>query len=256
MQLQSHVGKTKGSFRNKDNRTAKLLSYWDTVKSMMERYVIAGHGVTLRARTAYGVLLMMETGIRIGNETSAEGYICDQKYHTDYGKKVQTFGLTTLRKEHTIVSVGGSLILQFLGKKAVHQHLRTSNAVLVKYYGAISSQSRSLGYSTWLGINYGDIYKFIKKSIGKKFKPKDIRTAAVNLLFLRKVEKSGIMKKRWERKKDINQAVKLAVDATAAEIGHTPGVCKSAYLSRALQSVIKERLYESLQRRKQSSRRG
>ncbi len=78
----------------------------------------------------------------------------------------------------------------------------------------------------------------------------------MNLLFLRKVEKSGIMKKRWEQKKDINQAVKLAVDATAAEIGHTPGVCKSAYLSRALQSVIKERLYESLQRRKQSSRRG
>ena len=59
-----------------------------------------------------------------------------------------------------------------------------------------------------------------------------------------------------QRAPEVLSAVKLAVDATAAEIGHTPGVCKSAYLSRALQSVIKERLYESLQRRKQSSRRG
>ena len=60
MQLQAHVGKTKGSFKNKDNRTAKLLKDWELIRALMERFITIGHGKTLRARTAYGVLLMME----------------------------------------------------------------------------------------------------------------------------------------------------------------------------------------------------
>lgn len=252
MQLQLHVGKTRGSFRSKDNRTAKLLNYWDTVKAMMERYVVAGHGRTLRARTAYGVLLMMETGIRIGNETSAEGYTTKPHPKSKVKPKfVKTYGLTTLTKDHVYVG-NGILHLEFLGKKSVQQELRTSNEVLVEYFNRVIDN----GAGTFLGIDYSDIYKFIKKSIGKKFKPKDIRTAAVNLLFMRKVAKSGIMKKPWERKGDINKAFKMAVDATAAEIGHTPGVCKSAYLSKSLQSVIKEKLYARLAERKLAARRG
>lgn len=254
MQLQAHVGKLKGSVKNKDNRTAKLLRNWDDIRTKMEQYIEAGRGITVRARVAYGVLLMMETGIRIGNETSAEGYICDQKHHASYGKKIQVYGLTTILKSHTRQSNSGSIILEFLGKKAVHQTLRTSNAVLRKYYHIIGDQSRSLGYQTWLGVDYGDIYNFVKKSIGRQFKPKDIRTAAVNLLFLKKMQQTEIMRKPWQNKSEANKALKMVVEATASEIGHTPGVCKSAYLSRSLQAVIKERLYESVQQRKVNAR--
>jgi len=238
LKLQAHIGKTKGSFKNKDNRTAKLLANWDVLRMTMESFIRQGRGVTLRARNAYGILLMMETGIRVGNEASAEGYVCDQKHHKDYGKEIQVYGLTTLRKEHTKLNNNNNITLNFLGKKAVPQFLKTSNPVLIKYYDTITQQS----YTTWLGISYSDIYKFVKKSIGHKYKPKDIRTAAVNCLFLKKVDQIKLLKKVFLKKGDIGRAIKLVVNATAEEIGHTPGVCKSAYLSKSLQTVIKEQM--------------
>ena len=247
MNLQSHVGKIRGSFKNKDNRTAKLLENWEIIRKLMEHLITQGNGNTLRARCAYGVLLMMETGIRIGNEESASGYICGQKHHASFGKTINVYGLTTLRKQHAYISVSGKLVLNFLGKKAVEQNLRTSNNILLQYFHAVSRHN----LPTWLGITYSDIYKFVKKSIGKKYKPKDIRTAAVNILFLHKIQASKILQTSFQRKSDANKALKLVVQATANEIGHTAGVCKSAYLSKSLQSVIKETLIEKAKKARQ-----
>jgi len=249
MNLLSHVGKLKGSFKNKDNRSAKLLYNWDALRIIMEKFIVAGNGSTLRARCAYGILLTMKTGIRVGNETSAEGYVCDQKYHALYGKTINVYGLTTLRKEHVSMS-GGIIHLNFLGKKAVQQELRTSNSILLRYYSSVSSH----GLNTWLGIDYGDIYHFVKRSIGRKIKPKDIRTAAVNMLFIHKAERAKIMQQPFAKKADANKALKMIVEATATEIGHTSGVCKSAYISKNLYTVMKERLYDSISRMREKNK--
>ena len=182
--LLTYIGKARGRISDKHNRVQRLVDNWDLIKNKMIHFIEAGQGTSLRARCAYGVLLMMETGIRIGNESSAEGYICDQKHHQDYGKTVKVYGLTTLLPEH-INKNDKWLRISFLGKKAVEQSLHTSHSILLQYANTINLYH---GKSTWLGIDYGDMYSFIKRSLGNFYKPKDLRTAAVNVIFVQNVE--------------------------------------------------------------------
>lgn len=243
MDLLKHVGKSKGARKNKFNRAQKLINNWYDLKLKMESFVINGNGVTLRARCAYGILLTMETGIRIGNESSSEGYVCANKYLPEFGKIIKTYGLTTLTKEH-IVRRSNTLYMKFCGKKGVHQSLHTSSPILLKYYNPILQ----LEHPTFLGISYDDLYKFVKKSIGRQFTPKDIRTAFVNRIFVGVYE---INKVPVYKKSEANALIRQTLEQTAEHVGHTKGVCKGAYVSKDLFELIKFALYAEVIKRKE-----
>lgn len=243
------VGNTRGSWKNKDNRAARLLQKWDIIRKKMEAYIIKGNGITLRARCAYAVLLMMETGIRVGNESSAEGYVCGQKHHKSYGKKVKTYGLITLRSEHMRVS-HNSIYVSFLGKKAVDQYLVARDYTLMQYFNIINDAS----FDPWLGITYGDLYNFIKKSVGRQFKLKDIRTAAVNIKFINELEDSDLLSISYNTKSEANRLLRQTVEHTAEDIGHTPGVCRSSYLSMNMLATVKSIMYSTVAERKKQAR--
>jgi len=235
---------------------------------------------------------MMETGIRIGNEVSAEGYMPtkteyvytkyqkkDDTWTTGYRpvreydedgnykvlpalaklpryirvdkefiltddfdhKEIQTYGLTTLLPHHVKIN---KTILQFVfvGKKAVDQNLCTSDPILLKYASQVSCHNQN----TWLGLDYKTLYDFVKTSIGNGFKPKDIRTATVNMIFLANVEDKHILQKAHTTKGAIKKTIKGLIEETAAEIGHTPSACKSAYLSKKMLSTIQEVLLRKM----------
>jgi DNA topoisomerase IB len=210
------VGNVKGQLTDPDNRCARILRDWDEITGKLERSIEAGYGETEHARLAYAALMIMETGIRPGNEESAEGRVSVNKYSPNFGLPVQTFGVTTLQRRH--VQVGESLTLDFIGKKAVQQNLSTKNPTLIKYAPPVDDTEQS-----WLGIDYPSLFKFVEKHIGFMYTPKDLRRAKVNQIFLDYLE-SELNK---PTKKDIRNMIK----ATAEEIGHTPAVCKRSYIS-------------------------
>lgn len=247
-QLIDAVGKIKGPFTNKSNRVAKLIAGWPTLEHKIVGMIERGQGHTSTAKLAYATLLMMETGIRTGNEKSAEGWICENQIicrkdnpakglkvgdviwrHPLYGQHVQTFGLTTLRGNHANLK-RKRLTISFVGKKLVDHELIVKHPTLIKFY------KKRPSYALWLGIEYNDLKKFVKKYVGKNYTPKDIRMAKVNIIF---IEIFGNDPRRTEfedattksaRKKILSEVI----GQTADIIGHTKSVCRSAYLSADL----------------------
>lgn len=235
VRLTDSVGKLYGHYKDKNNRARKLIDLWPVLTSKMQTMVLRGKGQTLQARLAYAVLLMMETGIRVGNEESAEGFVSINKWSEHHGKEVKTFGLTTLRNEHVGLR-RGKMTLRFVGKKIVDQELTTTNPFLIQYAPHVGNP-----VNVWLNVTYPELYKFVKKYVGRQFKPKDIRTAKVNMEFVRR-----FLDDSWvdvftaaAKKSDRNKAVSGCVEATAEAIGHTPGVCRKSYLSCHLLNALK-----------------
>src|SRR5579863_10210435 len=147
MSLLDYVGNPRGRYSDKNNRAAKLISIWDDLTEKFSRMTERGNGESDTARHAYGLLLMMETGIRVGNESSAEGWISENQIvarksnkekgikkgdviwqHEKFGELVQTYGLTTLLNKHVRLKKD-KLILSFTGKKLVDQRLTVKNDI-------------------------------------------------------------------------------------------------------------------------------
>lgn len=251
--LINSVGKPRGHFSNKANRAAKLIAAWPSLQIKMSEMIERGGGTTAHARLAYGTLLMMETGIRVGNEKSSEGWICENQIiarksnkakgikkgqviwqHPMFGKHVQTFGLTTLLHSHIRrCRSGKKIMINFTGKKLVDQSLIVRHPKLVKYC------PRGDVDDLFLGVSYHELKKFVKKYVGKGYTPKDLRMAKCNLLFIDKfgskfAKQYMAATTKGERKK----LLAAAVEETANEIGHTKSVCRSAYLSAPLLDSI------------------
>lgn len=239
-------GISKGRYSNKENRVQKLYEMWNEIQEKMIKLISRGHGKTGTARCAYGVLLMMKTGIRIGNESSAEGYICNNKYLPEYGKTIQTYGLTTLPKSSVTIKKN-TIHLSFIGKKGVFQELSCSHPVLSRFYSRILSNPAN----TFLDIDYHMLKSFVKKRIGKNFMPKDIRTVVVNRLFSKNIQKySTPFDPPLSTKREVKKFISETIQETAEQIGHTKGVCKSAYISKSYLSAVMTELYQQVQENK------
>lgn len=249
--LINNIGNKRGRFSNKCHRIAKLIDEWDSLESKFVDMVERGQGQTQTARLAYGMLVMLETGIRVGNESSAEGFVCDNQkiaqknnpakgikkgdvvyQHPDHGKLVKTYGLTTLLNSH-VKGRRGSLNISFVGKKIVAQSLTVKHSTLLQY------RPQGNPNDLWLGIRYPDLKKFVKRYVGRQYTPKDLRMAKVNKIFLsifnQKVIKEFLNTTTKSGRKKILAA---AIEETANIIGHTRSVCKSAYLSQPLINYI------------------
>jgi DNA topoisomerase IB len=252
--LITKVGKLRGHFTSKENRVAKLIESWDDLQEKFESMIVRGSGSTDTARLAYATLMMMETGIRVGNEGSAEGFVCiNQKVagkdypdrgikkgdviwrHPMYGQTIKTYGLTTLLHRH-VKKRGKELRINFVGKKIVEQNLRVNHPLLVKF------KPEGDRHDSFLDVDYNSFKKFIKKYVGKGYSPKDLRTAKVNMIFLEMFSKKpyhpdyDLLTTKSARK----QLLGACIEATANVIGHTKGVCKASYLSPSLIRYIVE----------------
>lgn len=241
------VGSRHAGFGEKPARIAKLLHRWVELEKKFVRMIERGHRNT--ARLAYATLFMMETGIRTGNERSSEGWICENQIicrkdnpekglkvgdviwrHPMFGQHVQTFGLTTLQNGH-VKRRAKSLVVSFTGKKLVDQELIIKHPTLIRYCPIGERDGR-----LWLNISYHELKKFVKKSIGKYYSPKDIRMAKVNLIFINimgnhpRSFEFDEAKTKSARKKILSEVL----DETANIIGHTKSVCRSAYMSQPL----------------------
>lgn len=176
---------------------------------------------------AYSILLMIECGIRSGNESSAEGYVCNLKNHELFGQTIQTFGITSLQKEH-IKFPKNSMSIEFLGKKAVEQNIKIRNKKLVEWGKYFVENSQT---NLWLNVDKDELRSFIKKKIGRNFLIKDFRTLSANLIAGQKALEITERENLPTKKKELTLEIKEITSTTAEVLGNTPGVCKSAYIN-------------------------
>jgi len=204
------------------------------------------------AQCAWAILIMMKTGIRVGNEKSSEGYMCINAYSDNFKRQIKTYGVITILKEHCQIKNYKrrdyrELILSFAGKKNVEQTLIVGNKKLIDAFIWLTHPKEN--NQKVLDVTHYDLTKFVKRHLGGKFTIKDIRTAKVNKLFIQNVAGSseGII---FSKKSEVNKYMGSVIELTAEEIGHTKGVCKSAYVSPHLFNYYKGYLLELLNRSK------
>lgn len=212
--------KPEDSVTGKFNRYAKIGKLADEiVERLMEE--IEKDPLSEEGRMAYASLLMMQYGIRVGNEDSAEGY--ESQLPDNLGEFVQTYGVTTLLPEHVKID-NGAMTLDFLGKKQVGQSIKITDPELVKLGEVYLTNPKS---HTWLGVDLGKLTYFIKHMFGPNFIPKDLRSFAANTAAF------DLMRPYLDKKMTPEEAkatMKNVVEGTAKVLGNTPAVTKSAYL--------------------------
>lgn len=235
---------TSNRFTDKYARAFKLWTKWGNMYDKFERMLWRGYTQkTITMQCAWAVMVMMKTGIRVGNEKSAEGYVSINKWSEHFNKTIKTYGLTTLLKEHCYVRAG-KLFMYFTGKKAVKQYFVIDDENLVLVYQHLTTGKKKT--DRILDISHYDLTKFVKKSVGKNFTVKDFRTAVVNKIFVENIPKTITAFGEINRRVEINKLISMNFDLTAAMIGHTKSVCKTAYVSKNLVNFWRNELEEKL----------
>ena len=224
----------KANYTDKHNRMVKLAVRFEELSDKFDGMIERGQYVSLQARLALACKMMMYTGIRIGNEESAEGYIT--KPHP-YSKKkpefVKTYGLTTLLPEHVMFK-GRKAYLNFIGKKQVENSFTIGGELakqVKRMYGTVCEGE------TLFEITEYELTKFIKTYVGSHFTPKDFRTMRANMYAYEKF--SEICERELPTtKKEYNAEVKEIATYVSEHLNNTPGVCKTSYIDSYLWDYV------------------
>lgn len=219
-------GNVNGSYSNKFNRCAKLHAMSSSIKDKMDSFLKID-AVTHRSTCALATKLLLMTGIRIGNEDSAEGYV--SKRSDALGRTIQTFGLTTLRKKHFTFR-NGLCYITFVGKREVKQTYKIGDAMLIRQIKKVMNSSES---DLFLNVTDYDLRKFIQKSVGRNFSPKDFRTLYANVM-ASDMHLQLMKDSRPLTKTELNNEINIICDYVALQLGNTRGVCKKSYINSEL----------------------
>ena len=174
------------------------------------------------------VLLLDETGIRIGNK--------------QYANQNGTFGLTTLRRKH-ITFEKNHVVFEYKGKSNQMRHIEVDDMQLAKL---IKKSSELPGYEifrykdddgNFQAIDSEDVNEYIRTHMGKGFSSKDFRTWVASRLavelYPHALEAIGDTKKR----KFSNTLIRMVAD----ELGNTPTVCRSYYVHPNIMQKIESK---------------
>ena len=226
----------KANYEDKHNRMVKLALRFEELSDKFDRMIQKGNYVTDNARLALACKMMMYTGIRIGNEGSAEGYIT--KPHPNSKKEpefVKTYGLTTLLPEHAIVK-GKTVYLNFIGKKQVENSFTLTSVLAEQVKKVLETVEDG---ETLFEITEYELTRFIKRYVGRRFTPKDFRTLRANMCAWDKF-KEICERELPGTKKEFNAEVKEIATYVSENLNNTPGVCKKSYIDSNLWDEVAE----------------
>ena len=178
---------------------------------------LAERKLSRRLVLATAVRILEQTLIRVGNE--------------EYAQQNQSYGLTTLRREH--VRPGGNAVrFKFRGKhgkvfETTFQDRRVS-AVLRRLEGLPGQQL--LQFVDEEGgihrVTSDDVNSYIREATGGDFSAKDFRTwAATVLAALALLETEAATTQRA-----VKGNIRRAIERTAQRLGNTPTVCRQSYV--------------------------
>jgi len=215
-----------GRMTCKFNRAEKIARMGKCLIKKLDRKIDV-RSATLTRQCALAVKLCLLTGIRIGNEESAEGGLSLQG--------VKTYGLTTLQR--TMIRIrGNSLVFKFVGKKGVNQYICIADPRLI-------AQVRGLLLSmpdipTLFTVTDADVRKFVHRYVGKRFKVKDFRTCFANCIATQEIDYL-LQQPVPGTKKELKERLQNLYIAVSAKLGNTPAIAKRAYVDpHRIQKVL------------------
>jgi DNA topoisomerase-1 len=235
-------GSINGSNTNKWHRVAKLAYRLTELDAKLKAMAERGNFNTVNARCAIAVRLLLKTGIRVGNESSAEGYMT-KPHPNDTTRKpefVQTFGLTTLLAEHVVFDFGNQKVsLCFTGKRSIENSFTIKDASLIySLQNVMLNNVDSNEEGTLLRITYNELVKFIRRYVGKQFSPKDFRTLRANMYAW-----EYYYELPWaETKMELRTQIKEICEHVSGKLSNTPAVCKRSYIDDGLFEYMAENL--------------
>jgi DNA topoisomerase IB len=171
-------------------------------------------------RIIAGLVRLLDIGLfRIGSE--------------QYVEEHNTFGLSTLNKDHVTVSAGVATF-DYSAKGSIRQTLSIRDPDAVSLIRAEKRRrhggDRLFAYKhkgRWVDVGAEDVNAYIKDHIGEEFTAKDFRTWSATtlaaLILFTQSEGSGSRTAR-------HRAVVDAVKRVATNLGNTPAVCRSSYI--------------------------
>jgi DNA topoisomerase-1 len=146
----------------------------------------------------------------------------------EYAKENNSFGLTTLRRDHVRIE-GGQIELDFRGKHGVHHHKVISDPTLARILRNCTDLpgSELFKYIDEAGaphrISSEHVNAYLRETTGHHITSKDFRTwAATNLAVLEIVALGDA--------KPTKRAAATVVKRVAAQLGNTPAVCRKSYI--------------------------
>ena len=223
-------------FDDKQKRAVKLAAKFETLDKKFDGMIERGGYVSDTARCALACRLMMHTGIRIGNESSSEGYMI--KPHPNSKKTaefVKTYGLTTLLPNHIQIQRGKAFI-NFIGKKNVENSFLV-NGVLTKQIKAVLATVAD--GETFFEITAYELTKFIKRYVGRRFTSKDFRTMRANMYASEKMAEF-IKQPAPATKRAYNGEVREISEYVAEKLNNTPSVCKKSYIDGDMWQIFEQ----------------
>jgi DNA topoisomerase-1 len=167
------------------------------------------------------VRLLELTLIRVGNDA--------------YAKENKSYGLTTLRKRHTLLT-GTGAIFEFKGKSGVKHKTGFRDRKLARVVGALQDLpgQRLFQYVDESGethaLGSAEVNAYIRDAMGQDFSAKDFRTWAGGLAAAEYFEGLGPPTSATQAK----AAVRECVTRVARRLGNTPTVCRACYIHPAV----------------------
>jgi len=173
------------------------------------------------------VMLLDETGVRIGNK--------------QYAERNGTYGLTTLRRKHLSMD-NQTVTLEYKGKSKQHRQVEVDDPQLTKL---IKQASELPGYElfryldedkVWQNVDSDEVNEWIRTHMGEKFSSKDFRTWVASRLAIELYADAKSIKDQYPRRKFTNILLRLVAD----ELGNTPTICKSYYIHHNILQLISD----------------
>ena len=151
-----------------------------------------------------------------------------------YAAENGSYGIATLRRRHVRVS-GDTVHFDFPGKSGVRQQRAVRDRQVVRVVRPLLELP---GYEVFkyladrssrpVDIRRADINEYIKRHMGEAFSAKDFRTWSATLICACALARAGA---RVADRRQLRQAVAASIRETAEQLGNTPAICRSSYVS-------------------------
>jgi DNA topoisomerase-1 len=213
--------------RRQQEKFSKMVEFGEALPEMRKRVLrdINSGRWNRRKVLSMMVLILDDTGIRIGNH--------------QYAERNGTYGLSTLRRKHLTVD-DDVLTFEYKGKSNKMRHVEIEDENLIRL---IKTSSELPGYeifryktnsSGWSNVDSDDVNEYIRESMGENITSKDFRTWVASRVAVEYYPHAVETKSSAPRKKLSNILLRLVAD----ELGNTPTVCKSYYVHPSIMQKI------------------
>ncbi|MEO8253089.1 MAG: DNA topoisomerase IB [Flavobacterium sp.] len=213
-----------------EEKFAKMKDFGNVLEKFRQQVLadIASKVWTKDKVVALLILLLDETGIRIGNK--------------QYANQNGTYGLTTLRRKHMTL-VGNQIVFEYKGKSNQARHVEIDDAYLSKL---IKKSAQLPGYEIFRykdesgdfhPVDSEDVNEYIHKYMGDNFSSKDFRTWVASRLAVEMYPFALDAISNAPKSKFSNTLIRMV----AEELGNTPTVCKSYYVHPNIMQKIESK---------------